>query len=118
MHIIPMNKDVESCLQSCEECHHVCVELLTYCVEKGNKHTEPDHIRVLRDCADICQTAANFMLRGSKLHALVCQACAEICLRCAESCEKMNDEKMNMCAEICRRCSDACKKMAQMAGAR
>jgi hypothetical protein len=119
MHIIPMNKDVEQCVQHCEECHHVCVELLTYCVEKGNKHTEPEHIRILRDCAEICQTAANFMLRGSKLHSLVCNVCAEICRRCAESCEKFgDDDKMRMCAEMCRKCADSCHKMGQMAGAR
>ena len=33
-------------------------------------------IRTDLDCADICHTAANFMLRGSDLHAHTCAACA------------------------------------------
>jgi hypothetical protein len=119
MHIIPMNKDVEQCVQNCEECHQACVELLTYCVEKGNKHTDPEHIRILRDCAEICQTSANFMLRGSKLHSLVCNVCAEICRRCAESCQKFSDDDtMRKCADMCRKCAETCQKMGQMAGAR
>ena len=31
---------------------------------------------VLLDCAEICQTSANFMLRGSPLHTNTCAACA------------------------------------------
>lgn len=113
MHVIPMTKDVEQCLNNCTECHNICVEVLTYCVEKGNKHTDPEHIRLLRDCAEICQTAANFMLRGSKLHGLVCKICAEICRKCADHCDKFaGDDKMKMCAEVCRRCADTCQQMA------
>lgn len=113
MHVIPMTKEVEQCLTNCTDCHSICVEMLTYCVEKGNKHTDPAHIRLLRDCAEICQTTANFILRGSKLHGLTCRACAEICMRCAEDCEKFtDDDKMKMCAELCRRCAESCKRMA------
>jgi len=115
MHIIPMNKEVENCIRICTECHNACVEALTYCVEKGNKHTEPEHIRLLRDCAEICQTSANFMLRGSKLHAMICQICAEICRRCADDCAKFGDDQtMQKCAEVCRRCADECQKMSQV----
>ncbi len=119
MHIIPMTKEVEQCLNSCTECHSICAEILTYCLEKGNKHTEPEHIKLLRDCAEICQTSANFMLRGSKFHALVCGACAQICQKCAEMCEKFgDDEKMMQCAEVCRRCADSCTRQAQTASSR
>lgn len=114
MHILTMNKDVEECIENCQECHQTCVELLTYCVEKGDKHTDPEHIRVLRDCAEICQTSANFMLRGSNLHSLVCGICAEICRKCSESCEKFeDDDKMRICAEMCKKCAATCKEMGR-----
>jgi hypothetical protein len=31
---------------------------------------------LLLDCAEICQTAANFMLRNSELHSRTCAVCA------------------------------------------
>lgn len=119
MHVIPVSKETEQCMQHCDEAHHVCVELLTYCVEKGGRYTEPELICLLRDCAEICQTSANFMLRGSDMHANVCNACAEICRRCAEACQRFSDdEKMRTCAEICRRCAEVCQRMGQMAPVR
>jgi hypothetical protein len=71
------------------------------------------------DCAEICETSANFMIRGSELHHLTCGACAEVCDRCAEDCERMgDDETMRRCAETCRRCAESCHRMAgAMAGA-
>jgi hypothetical protein len=76
-------------------------------------HAEPNHIRVMMDCAEICQTSANFMLRGSDLHVHTCAACAEICDRCAADCERMADDtRMAACAEMCRRCADSCRSMA------
>jgi hypothetical protein len=89
--------------------------MVAHCLEKGGRHAEPQHIRLLLDCAEICQTSANFMVRGSDLHAATCRACAEVCERCADDCERMaDDEMMRRCAEICRRCAASC---AQMAGA-
>jgi hypothetical protein len=70
----------------------------------------------LLDCAEICQTSANFMLRGSELHSRTCWACAEICERCARDCERLSDDAyMRACAEACRRCANSCKHMAAMA---
>jgi hypothetical protein len=85
----------------------------THCLETGEKHVEPVHFRTMLDCAEICQTSANFMLRNSALHAHTCRACAEICTACADSCEAVGE--MDECVETCRRCAESCRKMAQMA---
>jgi hypothetical protein len=68
----------------------------------------------MMDCAEICQTSANFMLRGSDLHEHTCAACAAVCERCAVDCERMSDgdSRMAACAEMCQRCSDACRQMS------
>ena len=70
----------------------------------------------MMDCIEICQTAADFMTRGSDLHAAVCAACADVCDACAESCEMMDDDEMNACAKACRACADSCREMSKMAG--
>lgn len=104
---------MQECIDNCTTCHRVCVETASYCLEQGGRHAEASHVRLLLDCAEICQTSANFMLRGSELHAYTCGACAEICARCADACERMgDDEQMRRCAEVCRRCADSCRGMA------
>lgn len=111
-----MGHDMQQCIDECLNCHRVCLETVQYCLGKGGKHAEARHIRTLLDCAEICQTSANFMLRGSDLHGRTCAVCAEVCRRCAESCEQMgDDEQMRACAEACRRCAESCERMAAAA---
>lgn len=106
--------DMEAYIDERENCHRACVRAARYCLEKGGRHAAPEHIRLLIDCAEICQTSANFMLRGSAVHKTICGACAEVCDRCAESCEAIGDDaQMKECAEVCRACADSCRKMAK-----
>ncbi len=106
-------KDLQSCIALCGECHEVCLQTVTHCLDKGGRHAEAGHIRLLLDCAEICATSANFMLRGSDLHAATCGACAEVCDRCAEDCRRFgDDEVMRHCAELCVRCAELCHEMA------
>ena len=109
------NAEMEECIRNCSDCHHICVETISYCLQKGGQHTEYQHIRLLLDCAQICQTSADFMLRGSDLHKYTCDVCAQVCGRCAEDCERMaNDEQMHVCAEMCRSCAESCHRMAEI----
>jgi hypothetical protein len=105
--------DMQTCITNCTDCHRICLETITYCLQKGGKHAGADHIRLMMDCVQICATSADFMIRGSELHRLTCGACVEICTRCAEDCEQMADDaRMKRCAEMCRRCADSCREMA------
>lgn len=81
-----------------------------HCLQLGGKHVEPAHLQLMADCAQICRTSADFMLRGSPRHALTCRACAEICEACADDCERIGD--MADCVQACRRCAEACREMA------
>jgi len=86
---------------------------VTHCLDKGGKHAESRHIGLLLDCAEICQTSANFMLRGSDQHPSACAICAEVCERCAARCDQLgNEDFMRRCAEACRRCAQSCREMA------
>jgi hypothetical protein len=110
---VRMDQDMQQCIQECLSCARICTETLNHCLQKGGKHVEAKHLRLLMDCMEICQTSANFMLRGSELHTRTCFACAEVCAACAESCEKMADDaQMKACADACRRCAEACRKMS------
>ena len=111
--VVRPDKEMQQCIQACLECYRTCLETVTYCVQKGGRHAEVSHIRLLLDCVEICQTSANFLLRGSELHTRTCFACAEVCERCAESCEGLGgDSMMKACADMCRRCEESCRKMS------
>jgi hypothetical protein len=101
------------CIQNCQDCHRACLQTLVYCMNMGGPHAEPDHLRLLMDCADICAVSAAFMLRASDLHGHTCAACAEVCRRCADDCASMADDlRMKALADTCRHCAESCAAMA------
>ncbi|MFN3648561.1 MAG: four-helix bundle copper-binding protein [Armatimonadota bacterium] len=108
-HVSP---EMRECIDACTSCHQTCVETVTHCLQMGGKHAEADHIRLMLDCAEICETSANFMLRGSDLHQETCRTCAVVCERCAEDCERFDEDFMQRCAEECRNCAEHCRRMA------
>ena len=109
------SQEMHECLQNCQECHAICTEIAQHCLELGGKHAEAAHIRLLLDCAQICQTSADFMLRSSSHHQSTCGICAEVCSACAEECERIgsDDSMMKKCAEVCRRCAESCRHMSR-----
>jgi hypothetical protein len=108
--------EIQQCIRECSTCHDICLETLTHCLAQGGPHVEPEHLALQLDCAEICQTSANFMLRASSVHTETCRACAAVCARCAESCEQITgDDAMSRCAKACRRCAESCRRMSSAA---
>jgi len=108
----PTELAMEACIKACCHCHQVCLyTALNHCLELGGEHVKPNHFRLMFNCAEICQTSANFMISGSAFHHRVCEVCSEICQACAEDCEKLGD--MEDCVEACRACAESCQKMAK-----
>jgi len=76
---VQMSAEMRQRVDACHECHRICLETVKHCLEMGGRHAEAAHIRILLDRAQVCATSADFMLRGSDLHAATCAACAEVC---------------------------------------
>lgn len=103
--------DMQSCIDACTQCYQTCLEsAMNHCLETGGKHVEPEHFRLMMNCAEICQTSANFMLSGSEFCDQVCELCAEICDACADNCEQVGD--MDECVAACRDCAQTCREMS------
>jgi Domain of Unknown Function (DUF326) len=98
---------MQSCIRECLSCHSLCLETVSCSLKEGGQHADPKPITTLLDCADICQTSADFLLRGSELHPLTCATCAEFCEACARGCARFNHDFLQRCAEACRRCADS-----------
>lgn len=108
-------EELQDCITRCWECRTVCQHtLFEHCLKLGGKHAEADHVRLMVDCMQACQTAADFMTRGSPLHTAMCAACADVCERCADSCEAIGGEHMMRCADACRKCAASCREMGDM----
>jgi hypothetical protein len=106
------NARLRDCIQECLDCYQICLETASgHCLEQGGDHVEPEHFRLMLDCAEICRTSADFMIRRSNAHRQTCDLCAQICERCAIECESFDDRRMQACAEACRRCAAECAEM-------
>ena len=109
-----MKQDMQRCIEACELCHRTCLQLaMNHCLETGGRHIEPELFRLMTNCAELCQTAANFMLSSSSMHTRVCAACAYVCEACATNCEKVGD--MDESVRVCRRGAESCRQMAESA---
>src|SRR5688500_13948597 len=85
-----LTDEMQMCIFNCTQCHQVCEQMIQHCLKKGGLHAEFRHMGALKDCADICALSADFMLRGSDLHERICSVCADVCLKCAADCERIN----------------------------
>ena len=107
---------VKACIEFCRSCEQSCASSVVHCLGLGGRHAAAEHITLLLDCARICVTASDFMVRGSQHHAHVCGVCAEVCESCAKDCEHFTDDAtMRRCADTCRQCAKACQEMAAIA---
>jgi hypothetical protein len=105
------NQQMQQCIRDCLDCYQTCLrDAMNHCLEAGGKHVEPTHFRLMINCAELCRTAADFMLTNSDLHARVCAVCAEVCDACAQNCEQVGD--MDDCVQTCRRCAESCRSMS------
>ena len=104
---------LQQCIQDCLDCHSICLVTASHCLHLGGPHAEVQHLQVLFDCAEVCRTSANFMLRRSDLYDWICTACAEVCAWCARTCARQQeDPQMRACAEVCQRCAASCQAMS------
>lgn len=103
--------EMDRCITACASCHEVCERMIyQHCLKLGGQHAEAEHLTLMADCAQICRTSADFMVRGSPRHVLTCRVCAEVCEACADDCERVG--QMEECVSACRECAEICREMA------
>ncbi|VIO67840.1 four-helix bundle copper-binding protein [Bradyrhizobium ivorense] len=105
------SQEMNRCIETCLSCYKTCLATaMNHCLVTGGKHVEPAHFRLMMACAEMCRTAAHFMLINTPHHKHTCRECAEICGECAEDCESVGG--MDECAAMCRACAESCRRMA------
>lgn len=99
-----------------QECISNCLNSFRFCHEAAAfiQHDDADNIglvKILRSCAEVCQTSARLMMMESPFHSQHCKVCAEICQQCAEACTDYDYQIVKDCAQICRVCAESCARM-------
>ncbi len=109
-----IDQETLACLMDCGECAVACGQTAYHCLQLGGEHASVEHQGLLRDCAEICGLAVEFMSRSSRYAVQICRQCARICTACAESCDRLakGDGQMTECADVCRKCAGSCERMA------
>lgn len=102
---------MQSSIEACQECEQACLRSIPIVVSLIDDNDLAEQLKLQLDCADVCGTAARFLLRESELHPLACSICAEIAHRCARACEALGPA-LKECAEACYRCVEACSAMS------
>jgi hypothetical protein len=108
-----VSEEVQQCLKDSLECYRSCTETTIRCLSMDGRHAEPEHINLLMDCARICSTNADFIMRNSTYYPQTCGICADICDECGDNCDRFDDDFMKECASVCRRCAESCREMAR-----
>lgn len=111
------NVEMHKCIQLCRDCHAMCIQTIAHCLKLGGHHAAPDHIRLFEDCAQMCATAADYMVRESPFHSQVCRLCSDLCKQCAKDCEQVagDDQMVKQCIDMCQTCAGSCERMSSHA---
>ncbi len=106
---------MQQCIDNCRSAHQICVETMYHCLSKGGEHSDPSHIGLLIDCAQINEMNADFMSRNSEFHTKMCELCADIDEKTAKDCDMMskNDDQMRACVEETTKSMNSCRMMAK-----
>ncbi len=103
-------KSAQDCCDTmCSSCQKTCEDALKYCEQKGGKHAAKEHINALKDCIALCKASVDLGARDSKLLDKLRAVCADACVKCAKSCEDLNDPKLKDCVKACNECAKSCK---------
>jgi hypothetical protein len=109
---------IAAATENCWEARSTCQKtLVDHCLGMGGAHVEKEHVKLMLDCIQACQTSADFMSRGSAIHPQMCAACAAVCEACAASCAAIGTPEMKACADACRKCAASCKAMSAIKAA-
>lgn len=103
-------EQLQYCINVCWSCRDTSQKALyNHYIKLGEKNVDAAHVKIMTDCIQICQNAADFLTRYSRFDDQICALCALICDACAISCDRFETEEMQRCAEMCRKCATYCR---------
>lgn len=100
------------CITSCEKCRAACIRAVTQSLELGGEYARREHIRLLLDCAEICQVSVNFLLRGSPSAGYFCSIGGRLCDRYVRNYKGLGG--LDECVVACENAAVLCHKLGRV----
>lgn len=70
-----MNPEMKACMEASHQRHVTCMHMaMNHRREMDGRRAEPQHMKIMMDCAQICAVAIDFMARTSEHHQHIAQA--------------------------------------------
>ena len=83
---IVTNNHMQSCIDACNKCAQACLECFNACLNEPDLNARKNCVKMLVECAMMCQMSAATMSMGGSFTTEHCQMCAKVCDKCAEEC--------------------------------
>lgn len=105
--------NMEEAIKNSLECFRVTSNCLQHNLSIGGRHSEKKHISLMKECAELCQLSASFMIESSDFANDICGVCARVCDASADSCADIDSEDamMRLTITALRKCADSCRNM-------
>jgi hypothetical protein len=98
-------------LNTVQDCVEMCERMSTSLLRAEDVDSRVYQLKLLRDCADICTAACQFMARNSHFSNAIAQLCAFICETCGNECLKFQDQESQFCGYTCLHCAKECRAL-------
>ena len=114
-HFTQMNEEIQSGVRDCLACALACEQTIEHCLRRGGEYASQEHIRLVRDCIDLCRLSGELIVRGSTYSARLCMLCADACSACERWCSIfVGDAQMKACVTACRTCAASCRRIGPL----
>jgi len=114
----PTRRQMWDCGTVCMDTQRICLDTVRYSLDTGGRYSGSGRIRVLLDCAAMCQTTAEDSRHGSILYEQSCTYCADLCERCVRELHPLAaDDTIQACILACKHCAECCRSIGLQAAA-
>jgi len=101
-------------INTLHDCVATCYYTMSEVLGMSNVSNREMQIKMLHDCARICESQATYTAMNSTFAKQHADMCAMVCEECAKHCAKHNDLVSQNCAAVCMRCAAECRQYAKM----
>ena len=108
----PEQEKMTQCIIDCTNAHNLAMQTMAYCISKGGPLAKKTLYNGIEDCAEMCDAASKFLLRGSESKSDILKLCQKVCEKCTEACAKFPDDKqLKTCGEFATKAGASCKEV-------
>jgi hypothetical protein len=108
-------KALKSTVDICLSTQKLCLQAAAYCIDRGGEYTHPELLHALFDCAEINQTAANFLCRVSKHSTEIVHLAGKVSEKCSDRLKdiEQTDGLLRAVYAACLRSADVCSEFGK-----